>query len=211
MAEPRVPGGRDREIEPPCGRTIEISDLDMGLREFDCACGSTHAVVMDVHPLSRFVPEFLVAILRETVETADDYDEFTTAHAMGIVRVAGWYNPTISTAIVASGSSARSTSVCSDMGFHPRLPFVRTRAGTVSMPRETVSRSHVGTTSVRGSIARNLPIQRFLIGCISHVVWQGVFIPIYCLHYHLPRITPERGREALKTRKSWFILYERAE
>ena len=85
MAEPRVPGGRDREIDAPCGETVEVRDLDMGLREFSCPCGETHAVVMDVHPLSRFVPEFLVAILRETVETADDYEEFTTAHAMGIV------------------------------------------------------------------------------------------------------------------------------
>jgi len=85
MAEPRVPGGRDRELDAPCGETVAVTDLDMGLREFDCVCGETHAVVMDVHPLSRFVPEFLVAILRETVETEDDYEEFSTPHVMGVV------------------------------------------------------------------------------------------------------------------------------
>ena len=85
MAQPRVPGG-DEDIELPCGETVTVHDLDLGLREFACDCGETHAVVMDVHPLGRFVPEFLADVLRETVETADEFDEFTTAHVMGIVR-----------------------------------------------------------------------------------------------------------------------------
>jgi hypothetical protein len=115
-----------------------------------------------------------------------------TAHAMGIVRVAGWYSPTISTAIVASGSSAINTSVCSDIGSHPRNLFVRTGRTSTSHPlREAMSDSHFGTTSLRKSIARNLPIQRFLVGCINHAVWQGVFILIYCLHHHLSRIAVE--------------------
>lgn len=57
----------------------------MGMREFACTCGQQHAVVMDVHPLSRWVPEFLVDILRETVDTTDEFSEFTTAHTMGMV------------------------------------------------------------------------------------------------------------------------------
>jgi len=85
MAEPRVPGSDGADIDLPCGESVSVHDLDMGLREYDCRCGATHAVVMDVHPLGRFVPEFLADVLRETIETADDFDEFTTAHLMGIV------------------------------------------------------------------------------------------------------------------------------
>lgn len=85
MAEPRVPGGRDSALELPCGETVSVYELDMGLREFSCDCGDAHAVVVDVHPLSRFVPEFLVDVLRATVETADDSPEFSTTHLMGIV------------------------------------------------------------------------------------------------------------------------------
>ncbi|WP_123533752.1 DUF5815 family protein [Halosimplex salinum] len=85
MAEPRVPGSEGADIELPCGETVAVHDLDMGLREYDCSCGDAHAVVMDVHPLGRFVPEFLGDVLRETIETADEFPEFTTAHVMGIV------------------------------------------------------------------------------------------------------------------------------
>ncbi|WP_225335873.1 DUF5815 family protein [Halomicrobium urmianum] len=75
----------DGVLDLPCGERKDVHELDMGQREFECACGATHAVVMDVHPLARFVPEFLVEILTETIETDDDFDEFTTAHAMAIV------------------------------------------------------------------------------------------------------------------------------
>jgi len=85
MAQPRVPGGDD-DIELPCGETVTVHNLDLGLREYACDCGERHAVVMDVHPLGRFVPEFLADALRETVDTADEFEEFTTAHVMGIVR-----------------------------------------------------------------------------------------------------------------------------
>ena len=85
MAQPRVPGGDD-DIELPCGETVTVHDLDLGLRDYACDCGERHAVVMDVHPLGRFVPEFLADALRETVNTADEFEEFTTAHVMGIVR-----------------------------------------------------------------------------------------------------------------------------
>ncbi len=85
MAEPRVPGGDTTRLELPCGETLDPHDIDLGMREYSCTCGERHAVVTDVHPPSRFVPESLVSILRETVETADDFDEFGTPHIMGIV------------------------------------------------------------------------------------------------------------------------------
>jgi len=86
MAEPRVPGGRESEVELPCGKIIDThDDLHIGIRELDCDCGASHAVVMDAHPLARWVPEFLAEILTETVEPADDHDEFTTAHLLGVV------------------------------------------------------------------------------------------------------------------------------
>jgi len=84
MAEPRVPGGDGEALSLPCGETLRARDVDMGLREVTCACGGAHAVVTDVHPPSRFVPEFLVDVLRETVEPTDA-EEFATRHLMGVV------------------------------------------------------------------------------------------------------------------------------
>jgi hypothetical protein len=55
------------------------------MREYDCACGSAHAVVTDVNPPTRFLPEALVGELRATTEVADDFGEFGTAHLMGMV------------------------------------------------------------------------------------------------------------------------------
>jgi hypothetical protein len=77
------PGGATLSL--PCGEVVAVRDLDMGLREHDCDCGGTHAVVTDVHPLARFVPEFLEEVLAETVETADDYPMFSMPHLMGMV------------------------------------------------------------------------------------------------------------------------------
>jgi hypothetical protein len=86
MPEPRVPGGPGADLELPCGETKSLRDLDMGMREFECACGNAHAVVMDVHPPDRFVPEFLVDVLREAIETSsEEMPEFGTPHLMGIV------------------------------------------------------------------------------------------------------------------------------
>jgi hypothetical protein len=84
MADPRVPGDRPRELSLPCGEAIDLHDIDMGLREFDCACGDSHAVVMDMHPLSRWVPEDLIAVLEEAVDTSSG-EPFGTTHLMGIV------------------------------------------------------------------------------------------------------------------------------
>ncbi|MCL7417036.1 MAG: DUF5815 family protein [Halalkalicoccus sp.] len=83
MATPRVPG--DEEISLPCGESVSLAELDMGMREYACSCGERHAVVMDVHPPSRFVPEAIVEVLRETIETEDEFGEFGTPHVMGVV------------------------------------------------------------------------------------------------------------------------------
>ncbi|MDS0294265.1 DUF5815 family protein [Halogeometricum luteum] len=86
MAQPRVPGGPGEDLELPCGETKPVRSLDLGLREFDCPCGESHAVVMDVHPPERFLPDFLVEVLQEAVETtSEEMPEFGTAHLMGIV------------------------------------------------------------------------------------------------------------------------------
>jgi hypothetical protein len=84
MAEPRVPGERAADLALPCGESIDYHDLDMGLREFQCACGDSHALVMDMHPLSRFIPEDLVTILNEVVDTTDEAP-FGMIHVMGMV------------------------------------------------------------------------------------------------------------------------------
>ncbi|MFQ3295977.1 MAG: hypothetical protein ACI8VE_003070, partial [Natrialbaceae archaeon] len=61
------------------------STFTMGTREFDCDCGESHAVIMDVHPPSRFLPESLVEVLRETTEAGDAFEEFGTPHLVGMV------------------------------------------------------------------------------------------------------------------------------
>lgn len=85
MAEPRVPGEDGTKLELPCGETVRPVDLDMGMRELDCVCGERHAVVVDAHPVSRFVPESIVDVLRDSIETDDEFPEFGTAHVMGMV------------------------------------------------------------------------------------------------------------------------------
>jgi predicted small metal-binding protein len=73
-------------LELPCGETISLQSLDLGMRELDCDCGEGHAVVMDMHPPTRFFPEFLVETLSEAVETtSDEMPDFGTPHLMGIV------------------------------------------------------------------------------------------------------------------------------
>ena len=84
---PRVPGTGGDDLTLPCGETVDpVTDLDMGMRSVDCACGATHAVVMDVHPPERFLPEFLVEVLREAIETtSEEMPEFGTPHLLGVV------------------------------------------------------------------------------------------------------------------------------
>ena len=85
MAEPRVPGGSGSSLDLPCGETVSLREFDLGMREFECGCGDRHAIVMDPHPLARFVPEDIVAQLRSVIDTDDDYEEFSMAHLMGSV------------------------------------------------------------------------------------------------------------------------------
>jgi hypothetical protein len=86
MSQPRVPGGDENTLELPCGQTMAASELDLGMREFECDCGETHAVVMDVHPPERFLPDFLVEVLREAIETtSEEMPEFDTPHLLGVV------------------------------------------------------------------------------------------------------------------------------
>ncbi len=85
MTTPRVPGTGDERLSLPCGETVHPHDIDLGMREYHCPCGERHAVVTDAHPLARFVPEFLVETLRETIETDDEFPEFATPHALGMV------------------------------------------------------------------------------------------------------------------------------
>lgn len=84
MSEPRVPGS-DTRLTLPCGERVGLTEIDMGMRELSCECGETHAVVTDVHPPSRFLPEEMVDDLRAVVETDDEFDQFGTAHLLGMV------------------------------------------------------------------------------------------------------------------------------
>ena len=85
MPRPGVPGGRGADLDLSCGESVDVHDIDLGQRELACACGDTHAVVTDAHPLGRFVPESIVEVLRGTVDTADDFESFSTPHVMGMV------------------------------------------------------------------------------------------------------------------------------
>lgn len=86
MAEPRVPGPTDdTHLELPCGESLDPHQIDLGMREYTCSCGETHAVVTDVHPPSRFFPESFVTVLQELVETDDEFEEFGTPHLLGVV------------------------------------------------------------------------------------------------------------------------------
>lgn len=91
MTEPRVPGadpGPDADtFDLPCGETVTPATFDLGMREYECACGATHAVVMDMHPPSRWLPESIVTVLQESVTPSEDdaWDEFQTPHLLGAV------------------------------------------------------------------------------------------------------------------------------
>lgn len=85
MTEPRVPGEGGSRLRLPCGEALHPRDIDLGLRDYRCDCGEAHAVVSDVHPPTRFLPDFLVDTLQESVEVADEFGEFGTPHLMGLV------------------------------------------------------------------------------------------------------------------------------
>ncbi|UWG48758.1 Uncharacterized protein HSRCO_2494 [Halanaeroarchaeum sp. HSR-CO] len=88
MAQPGVPGeDDDSSVDLPCGRTVPVADFHLGMREYQCACGDSHAVVLDPHPLSRFVPEDTVEVLKTAIGTSpdDEFEEFGIAHLLGAV------------------------------------------------------------------------------------------------------------------------------
>lgn len=84
MSEPTIPD-EGESVELPCGQVVPRSTFDMGMRAFTCRCGDTHAVVMDVHPLGRWIPEAVGDVLRAAIEPTDEYDDFQTIHLMGLV------------------------------------------------------------------------------------------------------------------------------
>jgi hypothetical protein len=86
MAQPGVPGSDDSRLTLACGTTVGARAIDMGMRDLDCECGRRHAVVTDIHPPTRFLPEALVQQLRASTETADDFEEFGIPHVLGMVR-----------------------------------------------------------------------------------------------------------------------------
>ncbi|WP_247729430.1 DUF5815 family protein [Halovivax limisalsi] len=85
MSQPRVPGDEPDGLELPCGETLDPGAVDLGMREYRCPCGQRHAVVLDVHPPTRFFPSSFVDVLRETIEPEDDFEAFGTPHLLGIV------------------------------------------------------------------------------------------------------------------------------
>lgn len=84
MATPRVPGTDPDNVELPCGETVPVTDFDLGMREYPCSCGERHAVVMDVHPPSRFFPAEVVQVLESVIEPAEG-GTFGTQHLLGLV------------------------------------------------------------------------------------------------------------------------------
>lgn len=84
MASPRIPGTDPDGVDLPCGERISVSQFDLGMRELSCDCGGTHAVVMDIHPPTRFLPPEVVEVLESTVDPADE-TAFGTHHLLGLV------------------------------------------------------------------------------------------------------------------------------
>lgn len=87
MAQPGVPSEPSGEsVELPCGETITSEDLDLGMREYECGCGANHAVVLDPHPPSRFLPSSVTDVLAETLAAeGSETEEFGTIPLMGLV------------------------------------------------------------------------------------------------------------------------------
>ena len=71
----------------PCGTSIDSHRIDLGMRELKCECGKTHAIVTDINPLTRFLPEFLVVSLEELIEVrdSDKWGGLGMVHLMGLV------------------------------------------------------------------------------------------------------------------------------
>lgn len=77
---------RSSRLELPCGKRIDPRRFDLGVTAFHCSCGDSHAVVTDADALDRFVPPEVVDALRATIEPADEFETFTTAHVLAMVE-----------------------------------------------------------------------------------------------------------------------------
>jgi hypothetical protein len=83
---PHVPGKQATQIDVPgTDRSIPVRELDMGMRETTID-GETYAVVMDVHPLTRFLPPEIVQTLEATIEPGDESERFGIHHLMARVQ-----------------------------------------------------------------------------------------------------------------------------
>jgi hypothetical protein len=84
-ATPHVPGKQASTVDVPgTDRSIPVRELDMGMRETTID-GETYAVVVDVHPLTRFLPPEIVDTLEATIEPGDESDRFGIHHLMASV------------------------------------------------------------------------------------------------------------------------------
>lgn len=88
MTQPGVPSlPNDSTVELPCGETVSTDDLDLGMREYECECGSSHAVVLDPHPPTRFLPETVTDVLVNTLQIdGREENRFDTNALMGLVQ-----------------------------------------------------------------------------------------------------------------------------
>ncbi len=84
MGTPHVPGSQPDVVELPCGERTAPETFDLGMRDLECSCGDRHAVVMDVHPPTRFFPSDVVEVLESTIEPVEG-GTFGTHHLMGMV------------------------------------------------------------------------------------------------------------------------------
>lgn len=153
MREPGVPGANTDEFELPCGETVTPTAFDLGMREYACPCGERHAVVLDVHPPSRFLPADVVAVLRETVAVAetDAYEEFGTPHLLA--NVAEEF-PEEVTVIDAADESAVGYGVCWVASFDARTLHEHIVELVVEMMDHAVS--HARDESARGAFEEEL-------------------------------------------------------
>jgi len=153
MREPGVPGANADELELPCGEVVSPTAFDLGMREYGCACGERHAVVLDVHPPSRFLPADVVSVLRETVTVAetDAYDEFGTPHLLASVIEEF---PDEVTAFDASDEAAVGYGLCWVASFDARTLHEHVVELVVELMDHAVS--HAREDAVRGDFEAEL-------------------------------------------------------
>jgi len=86
MSQPRVPGDDENTLELPCGQTMVAGELDLGMREFKVRLRRDARGRDGRASPERFLPDFLVEVLREAIETtSEEMPEFDTPHLLGVV------------------------------------------------------------------------------------------------------------------------------